>query len=135
MGSRPWSRSRPRRPSAPRPTSPAGRRWSRTGRRARRTSRDPRDRSRPPRRRRTGASAPTRARVRAIASQLIVSLALVRIAQHIVRLVDLLEALRRLSVVGIAIGMVLLGEPAERLLDLVHRRGLGDPQDLVIVLR
>src|SRR5437867_901236 len=89
----------------------------------------------PPGARRTGASAPTRARVRAIASQLIVSLALVRIAQHIVRLVDLLEAPRRLSVVGIAIGMVLLGEPAERLLDLVHRRGLGDPQDLVIVLR
>src|SRR5213080_1706067 len=89
----------------------------------------------PPGAGRTGASAPTRARVRAIASQLIVSLALVRIAQHIVRLVDLLEALRRLSVVGIAIGMVLLREPAERLLDLVHRRGLGDPQDLVIVLR
>src|SRR5437773_172781 len=84
---------------------------------------------------RTGASTPPRPRVRTIASHLVVPLALVRIAQHVVRLVDLLEALGRLSVVGIAIGMVLLGKAAERLLDLVHRRGLGDPQDLVIVLR
>src|SRR2546430_3197734 len=41
----------------------------------------------------------------------------------------------RSSVVGIAIGMLLLGEPPKRLLDLVHRRRLRDPEDLVIVLR
>src|SRR5947207_15618191 len=61
---------------------------------------------------RTGASTPPRPRVRTIASHLVVPLALVRIAQHVVRLVDLLEALGRLSVVGIAIGMVLLAKAA-----------------------
>src|SRR3990172_3370554 len=50
------------------------------------------------------------------------------------RLIDLLEALGRLRIVRVAIGVVLLGEPAERLLDLVHRRRLGDPQNLVVVL-
>src|SRR5437660_1279681 len=80
----------------------------------------------------TSASTPPGPRVRTIASQLVVPLALVRIAQHVVRLVDFLEALGRLSVGGIAIGVVLFGEPAKRLLDLIHRRRLGDPEDLVI---
>src|SRR5207302_1066610 len=89
----------------------------------------------PPGAGRTGASAPTRARVRAIASQLIVSLALVRIAQHIVRLVDLLEALRRLRHSATALGMLRQGDPAERLPGLLPRRGLTEPRDPVTVLR
>src|SRR5213078_926201 len=73
--------------------------------------------------------------VRAVAAQPVVALALLGIAQDVVRLADFLEALRRLGVVGIAIGMVLLGEPPKRLLDFVDRRRLRDPEDLVVVLR
>jgi len=50
-----------------------------------------------------------------------------------VRLVDLLEALGRLRVVGVAVGMVLLGEATERLLDLVRLRRLGNPERLILV--
>src|SRR5437660_161819 len=81
------------------------------------------------------APRPARSGIRAVAAHLVVALALRGIAQHVLRFVDLLEALGRLSVVGIAIGMVLLGEPPKRLLDLIHRRRLRDPEDLVIVLR
>src|SRR5881398_2538876 len=70
------------------------------------------------------APRPARSRIRAVAAHLVVALALRGIAQHVLRFVDLLEALGRLSVVGIAIGMVLLGEPPKRLLDLIHRRRL-----------
>src|SRR5206468_12825508 len=73
--------------------------------------------------------------VRAVAAQPVVALALLGIAQDVLRLVDFLEAVRRLGVAGIAIGMVLLSEPTKRLLDFVHRRRLRDPEDLVIVLR
>jgi len=77
---------------------------------------------------------PRCSRIGAIAPQLVILPPLVGVAQDVVRLVDLLEALGRLGF-GVSIGMVLLGEPAERLLDLVHRRGLGDAKDLIIVLR
>src|SRR5436190_10650 len=73
--------------------------------------------------------------VRAVAAQPVVAFALLRIAQDVLRLVDFLEALGRLRVAGITIGMILLGEPTKRLLDFVYRRRLRDPEDLVIVLR
>jgi len=44
-----------------------------------------------------------------------------------VRLVDLLEALGRLWLAGIAVRVVLLGQPSEGSLDLVDRRSLRDP--------
>src|SRR3989441_227040 len=75
-----------------------------------------------------------RARVRAVAPQLIVLPPLLSVAQDVVRLVDLLEALGRLRRAGAAAWMVLLGEPAKRLLDLIRRRRLRDAEDLVIVL-
>src|SRR2546426_10728157 len=75
----------------------------------------------------------TGARERSIAPQLVVLLPLVRVAQDVVRLVDLLEAVGGLRIVGITIGVVLLGEAAKRLLDLVGRRRLGHSEDLVIV--
>ena len=69
-----------------------------------------------------------------VSTELIVLLALLGIAQHVVRFVDLLEALGRLRVIGIAVGMVLLRQPAERLLDVVGGRRLGDTEDLIVVL-
>src|ERR1022692_1378718 len=64
----------------------------------------------------------------------VVLLAPLLVRQHVVRLGDLLEALlgRRVALVGI--GVVLAGELAVRLLDLVGRRVLGDAEDLVEVL-
>src|SRR5439155_19799671 len=57
------------------------------------------------------------------------------VAEHVVRFVDLLEALSRLWFAGIAVRMVLLGQPSEGALDLVDGGGLRDPEDLVVVLR
>src|SRR5689334_11714434 len=76
-----------------------------------------------------------RPRERPIAPQLIVLLALLGIAQHVVRFVDLLEALGGLWVVGVAVRMVLLREPAKRLLYFVGGRRLRYAQRLVIVFR
>src|SRR5207245_11372951 len=63
----------------------------------------------------------------AVPAELIVLLALRGIAQHVVRLVDLLEALGRLGFAGLAVRMVLLGQSAEGALDLVDGRSLRDP--------
>ena len=49
------------------------------------------------------------------------------------RFIDFLEALGRLRIVGIAIRMVLLGQPPEGFLDLVRRGGFGDSQHLIVV--
>src|SRR5262249_39066103 len=70
---------------------------------------------------------------RTVAAQLIVLLALVNVAQHVVRLIDLLEAVGGLRVVGVAVRMVLLREAPERLLDLVRGGGFGDSQHLIVV--
>src|SRR6266699_7225712 len=56
-----------------------------------------------------------------------------QVAEDVVRFVDFLEVLSRLGVVGIAVGVVLLREAPERLLDLVGRRRLRDTQDLIVV--
>src|SRR5204862_1177367 len=86
---------------------------------------------------RRGAPRPTAtpgSRERSVAAQLVVLLPFGGIAQHVVRFVDLLEALRRLRLVGITVGMVLLGESAKRLLDLVRGRRLGHAESLIVVL-
>src|SRR5207245_799318 len=64
---------------------------------------------------------------------LVVLLPHLRVAQDVVRLVDVLEAVGGLRIIGITIGVVLLGEAAKRFLDLVGRRRLGHSEDLVIV--
>src|SRR5207247_2841959 len=64
---------------------------------------------------------PRCSRIGAIAPQLVILPPLVGVAQDVVRLVDLLEALGRLRVAGVAVGVVLLGEPATRLLDFMLR--------------
>src|SRR5256884_907096 len=89
--------------------------------------------ARPPARRAARPTAAPRSRERPVAAQLVVPLALLGIAQHVVCFVDLLEAVRRLWLVGVAVGMVLLGEPAKRLLDLVGGGGLRDTEDLVVI--
>ena len=63
----------------------------------------------------------------------VVLLALLGVAEHVVGLGDLLEALLRRLVVGIAIGVVGAGEFAVGLLDLLRARLLVDPQGLVVV--
>ena len=69
-----------------------------------------------------------------VRAELVVFLALVGIAEHLVRLVDLLELRLGGLVPRIHVGMKLAGELAERLLDLLLRRGLGDAERLVVVL-
>src|SRR5207247_3975719 len=61
----------------------------------------------------------TGARERSIAPQLVVLLHLVRGAQDVVRLVDLLEAVGSLRIGGITIGVVLLAVAARCFLSLV----------------
>ena len=105
---------------------------ARPGHRTRRTrhprpDRLPRCPAAPPRRRRPAALEGPQA------AHLVVVLALVRIREHGVRLGDLLEALGRAGIVGIGVGMVLLGEPAVRLLDLGLGGRVGNAQDLVEV--
>ena len=63
----------------------------------------------------------------------VVLLALLRVAQHVVGLGDLLEARLCLLVVRVAVGVVLAREFAVGLLDLLGRRFLVDPERLVVV--
>ena len=64
----------------------------------------------------------------------VVSLALLRVGQDVVGLLDLLEALLGRLVTGVAVGVVLARELPVGLLDLVRRGLLVDPEDLVRVL-
>src|SRR5918996_5161877 len=73
-------------------------------------------------------------RERPVAAQLVVLLPLGGVAQDVVRLADLLEPLGGVGVVRIPVGVVLLGEPAKRLLDFVRGSRLGDAEDLIVVL-
>src|SRR5204863_8944342 len=82
---------------------------------------------------RRASAARTTAGERTVAAELVVFLPLVGIAQHVVRFVNLLEALGGLRVVGIAVGMVLLGQAPESLLDLVRGGGFSDSQHLIVV--
>src|SRR5437867_148964 len=95
--------------------------------------------------RRTAAAAPcagpppaatakaARAGERAIPAQLIVFLALLGVAQDVVRFIDLLEALGGLRIVGIAVRVMLFGQPPKGFLDFVRRGGFGDSQHLIVV--
>src|SRR6266508_5920341 len=71
---------------------------------------------------------------RAHRPDLVVLLALRRIADHVVRGRYLLEPLLRSAVVGVGVGVVLARELPVGLGDLLLRRGIGDPEDLVVVL-
>src|SRR4029078_6353759 len=62
----------------------------------------------------------------------VVLLALVGIGQHVVRLGRLLEPRLRCVVAGVAVRVVLAGQLAVRLLDLVVGRPLADAQRLVM---
>ena len=62
----------------------------------------------------------------------VVRLPALRVGQHLVGLVDLLEALVRLGR-GVDVGVPLLGELAERALDVVVRGAAGHAQDVVVV--
>src|SRR5690606_14704685 len=66
---------------------------------------------------------------------LVVLLALRLVGEHRVRLGDLLEAIGRTGIVGVRVRMVLFGELAIRLLDLVGARVLRYPENPVIVFR
>src|SRR5439155_4909768 len=83
---------------------------------------------------RTEPASPT-AGERAIAAQLVVLLAFVGVAQHVMRFVDLFEPIGGAGIIGVPVGMVLLGKATKRLLDLVHCRRFGHAQDLIVVLR
>src|SRR5262249_58619886 len=66
--------------------------------------------------------------------RLVVLGASLRIGQDVVGLGDLLESLLRLGVALVGVRVVLARELAVRLLDLLGRRTLTDPESLVIVL-
>ena len=69
-----------------------------------------------------------------VGAQLVVLPALLRIAEDLVRLVDLLELRFRRLVARVHVGMVLARQLAVRLLDLLFRRRLGDAERGVVVL-
>ena len=69
-----------------------------------------------------------------VGPELVVLLALGRVAQDLVRLVDLLEPALGGGVAWFGVRMMLPGELAEGLLDLSLGRGLGHAQDRVVVL-
>ncbi len=69
----------------------------------------------------------------AVVAEAVVRGPLVAVAQNLVGLLDLLELAVRTRVVLVAVRVVLHGEATIRLLDLVSRSRLRDPQYLVIV--
>ena len=66
-------------------------------------------------------------------TELVVGGALLRIPQGLVGLVQLLELVLGILVAGVAVGMAVLGEPAEGRLDILLARPPGKPQYLVVV--
>jgi len=70
-----------------------------------------------------------------IASERVVFLALLGIAEHLVRFGDLFEFLFGLDfVIGIGIGMPLLGELPIRRFDIFLGDVFGDPENLIVIL-
>ena len=69
----------------------------------------------------------------AVVAELVVLRALLRVGQHLIGLVDLLEAFLRFLVARVDIGMVLLGEGAVRLFDRGVVRIFVYAQNLIIV--
>src|SRR5262249_19143125 len=74
------------------------------------------------------------ARLASAVSELVVELALLGIRQRVVGEGDVLEALLRLLVPGVQVRMVLPGELAVRLLDLIGRGRLGHAEHGVQIL-
>src|SRR4029079_9970423 len=66
-------------------------------------------------------------------AELVVHLPLLRVGQDLVGLGQFLEFGLRLLVPGVLVRVVLLGELAVRLLDLVGGRAAADAQDFVVV--
>src|SRR5439155_24112261 len=71
-------------------------------------------------------------RVDAGVAEAVIGAPLVAVAQDLVGLVDLLEAVRGTRL-GVPVGMVVEGKLAERTADVVLRGASGDPKNLVIV--
>jgi hypothetical protein len=69
-----------------------------------------------------------------VGAQLVVLLPLLRIAEHLVGLVDFLELRLGRLVAGVDVGVVLARQLPVRALDLLVGGGLGDPERLVVVL-
>src|SRR5262249_6423950 len=69
-----------------------------------------------------------------VRAELVVLAALVGIAEHFVRLVDLLELAFRALVAGVDVGMVLSGQLSESLLDVFFGRRLRYAERLVVIL-
>src|SRR6185436_2221112 len=66
-------------------------------------------------------------------AELVVGGALLRVAQRLIGLVQLLELRLGTLVAGIAVGVAVLGEPSERRLDVLLARPPGEPQYVVVV--
>ena len=79
------------------------------------------------------ARAAAEARLGPVEAELVVARALFRVAQHLVGFVQLLEALLRLLVVGVQVGVAFLGQLAVRLFNVFGRGVLGNAHDLVVV--
>ena len=82
--------------------------------------------------------APSRRRLKSaglvpIGAQLVVLLALLRIAQDFVSLIELFKLFLRRRLVLVDVGMVFSRQLAKSLADFVFRRGLGNAQRLVII--
>src|SRR5439155_17297843 len=71
-------------------------------------------------------------RVDAGVAEAVVGAPLVTVAQDLVGLVDLLEAVRGARL-GVPVGMVIEGKLAERTADVILRGASGDPENLVVV--
>ena len=78
------------------------------------------------------ASAPTQALLEGGMAEAVIGSTLVRVFQNLIGLVDFLEAGFARFVVGVAVGMPLHGELAERALELAVIGGAIDFKDLVI---
>src|SRR5439155_935224 len=67
--------------------------------------------------------------------QLVVQLALLRVGEHLVRFVDLLEARFRVLVAGVDVGVILTGQLAVRRADLFVGGAPFEAQCLVVVFK
>ena len=68
------------------------------------------------------------------ATELVVARAFLRVAQHLVGLIDLLELVLGLLVAGVPVRMIFHGQLAIRLADVVSVRGAFQTENLVVIL-
>ena len=81
----------------------------------------------------TAKAAETTHAARSVEAELVVLLTFLRIVKNIVGLGSLLELLLRLFVAGVAVGVILDGDAAVSLLDIVFAGILVDAEHLVII--